>query len=492
MHAAVYDLSAAPGVLHRGRATRAAILQRMRILYAASEVYPFSKTGGLADVAGALPAALTRLGAELLVVSPWYASLKARPYWIGDIPVPFDGRFESAGIGTMEQDGIRYAFIGHPDFSRAEYYGYPDDVRRFSLFTRAIPQAAERLGFKPDLVHVNDWHTAYLPLVLSRGWHLPPGFSGLPSLLTIHNVQYQGESGLDEATWWLRLPRDVRDSWMNRLGQANALQAGLGEASHVNTVSPTYAREIQGEEYGYGLDASFREISSQGRLSGILNGLDTAVWDPATDANLQRRFGPDSIRQGKRAAKEALCSRFGLDPDRPLLAAVSRLADQKGMDVLLESVPGLLEQGWSLFVLGSGDRVLEERFGSLAEQEPQVAARLGFDESLAHLTYAAADVLAIPSRFEPCGLSQMIAMRYGTLPLARATGGLNDTIDHLKTGFLFEHSASWSLLGTAGLARDLYGRAGFAAMQSAAMDQDFSWEASARRYRELYSVILGE
>src|SRR5690554_6157301 len=167
----------------------------MRILFVVSEVYPFSKTGGLADVAGALPAALVRLGHEVLVVSPWYASLKARPYWIGDIFVPFDGRFEAAGIGTLERDGVHYAFIGNPDFSRQELYGYPDDTRRFSLFTRAIPQAAERLGFAPDVIHVNDWHAAYLPLVLDRGWHLPEGFRGIRSLLTIHNVQFQGESG---------------------------------------------------------------------------------------------------------------------------------------------------------------------------------------------------------------------------------------------------------------------------------------------------------
>ncbi len=462
----------------------------MRILFAASEVYPFSKTGGLADVSGALPAALVRLGHEVLVVSPWYAGLNARPFWIGDIQVPFDGRFETAGVGTLEQDGVRYAFIGNPAFSREELYGYPDDTKRFALFTRAVPEAAARLDFQPDLVHANDWHSACLPLLLQMGWHLPDGLRDLPSLLTIHNVQFQGESGLDEATWWLRLPGSARDTWLNRFGRGNALQAGLGHSSHVNTVSPNYAREILTAEFGHGLDDSFREVAQQGRLSGILNGLDTRVWDPMNDGHLPRSFGTDGFRQGKRAAKEALCRRFGLDASRPLMAAVSRMADQKGMDLLVDAADHLVGQGWSLFILGSGDEQLEESVRSIAAAEPHVAAWLGFDESLAHLTYAAADVLAIPSRFEPCGLNQMIAMRYGTLPLARATGGLLDTVDHLRTGFLFEHSSPASLLGGAQLARELYGSSGFEAMQRAALAQDNSWEASARRYSELYSVIV--
>lgn len=463
----------------------------MRILFAASEVYPFSKTGGLADVSGALPAALVRLGHEVLVVSPWYADLNGSPYWIGDIQVPFDGRFETAGVGTYEQDGVRYAFVGNPAFSRSQLYGYPDDTRRFSLFTRAIPQAAERVGFLPDLVHVNDWHAACLPLLLQLGWHLPEGMQDLPSLLTVHNVQFQGEAGLGEAIWWLRLPLAARDSWLNRLGGANALQAGLGHSTHVNTVSPNYAREIVTAEFGHGLDDSFRKVAEQGRFSGILNGLDLAVWNPAGDSHLPRPYSDTDFRRGKRAAKQALCRRFGLDPDRPLLAAVSRLADQKGMDLLIAAADRLVDQGWSLFVLGSGDEQLEDSLRQLAAAGPHVAAWLGFDESLAHLTYAAADVLAIPSRFEPCGLNQMIAMRYGTLPLARATGGLLDTIDHLRTGFLFEHGTDSSLLDAAKLARELYAGPGFETMQRAALAQDFSWEASARRYSELYSVIVG-
>ncbi len=462
----------------------------MRIVFAASEVYPFSKTGGLGDVAGALPGALQQLGHEVLVISPWYAELNARPYWIGDIQVPFDGQFETTGIGTLERDGVRYAFIGNPLFSREQLYGYGDDTRRFALFTRAIAPAAERLAFRPDLFHANDWHTAYLPLVLQHGRHLPDGYSGLPSLLTIHNVQFQGESGLEEATWWLRLPHGVRNSWMNRLGRGNAMQAGLGSATHINTVSPTYAREVMEPDYGHGLEDSFRTVREAGRFSGVLNGLDTTVWNPATDMDLPQAYAEATMQQGKAAAKTELVRRFSLDPDRPLMAAVSRLSDQKGIDVLAAAANDLTGQGWTLFVLGSGDRELEDSLQELAGGNPHVAFHSGFSEALAHLTYAAADVLAIPSRFEPCGLNQMIAMRYGTLPLARSTGGLADTIQHLRTGFLFDHAADWSLLGGAEQAMGLYGTERFSAMQHEAMRQDFSWTDAARRYAQLYSVIL--
>lgn len=464
----------------------------MKVVFASSEVYPFSKTGGLADVAGALPAALSRLGHELLVISPWYRDLNADPHWIGDIAVPFDGRFEPAGIGTLERDGVRFAFIGNPLFSREQLYGYQDDVRRFALFSRALPQAAARLGFQPDLFHLNDWHTALTALVLTDGWHLPAGFSGLKSLLSVHNVQFQGEAELDETIWWLRLPREARDTWLNRLGRANALQGGIGSAALVNTVSPTYAREVQDAAWGHGLHTGFRTLAAAGRFSGVLNGLDTDVWNPAADRALPRPYDAATVTAGKAAARAELTQRYSLPADRPLLTAVSRLSDQKGIDVLLDAVPGLLQLGFSVMVLGSGDPGLELQLEQAAAQESRLAFHRGFNESLAHLIYAAADLLVMPSRFEPCGLNQLIAMRYGTLPLVRATGGLIDTVDHLQTGFLFDHAAAWSLLGSAELAASLYGTERFREMQQAAMAKDFSWDRSARRYSNLYSGILDQ
>lgn len=462
----------------------------MRIIFASSEVFPFSKTGGLADVAGALPAALADLGHDVLVVSPWYAGLRGAPYWIGDVAVPFAGRFEPVGVGTLERDGVRYAFVGNPVFSRDQPYGHADDTRRFALFSRAVPQVAERVGFRPDVLHANDWHTGYLPLVLERGWHLPPGFEHVPSVFTVHNVQYQGESGLEEAAWWLRLPPEIAGSWLNHFGRANAMQAGMGSSRHVTTVSPTYAREIQEPEYGYGLDGSFRTLAQQRRLTGILNGIDTRVWNPAADELLPLPYDTANAAAGKAAAKERFCREYGLDMGRPLLAVVSRLAEQKGIDLLLEAAPGLLEQGFSLFVLGSGDGQLENGVAALAAGHPHAAAFIGYDEDLAHVTYAAADAVCVPSRFEPCGLVQLIGMRYGALPLVRHTGGLADTVSHLHTGFSFEHSSAWSLLGAAQVARDAYGTPVWDDLRRNAMNEDFSWNRSAQRFSGLYSGMV--
>ncbi len=462
----------------------------MRILFATAEVVPYSKSGGLADVAGALPRALVALGHEVLVVSPWYRTLAgpASPLWIGDVQAPYAGASEPVGVGTLERDGVRFVFVGHEDFRRERLYGYEDDVRRFCRFTRAVAPAAARVGFVPDVVHANDWHTGYLPLVLERGYHLPTGFPGRPSVFTVHNVQYQGTSGLDETVWWLRLPGALTHGFMHHFGGANAMQAALGSAARVTTVSPTYALEVQRPEFGYGLDGTFRHVRE--KLVGILNGIDQDTWDPRRDAHLPRPYGPDDPA-GKREAKRALCARFGLDAARPLIGVVSRLADQKGIDLLLAAGDRLAAQGWSLAVLGSGDDALEDALRSLGARHPGVVgSRIGFDDVLAHLIYAGSDALAVPSRFEPCGLSQMIAMRYGTLPIARDTGGLHDTIAHGETGFLFEPPNAEGLVWAAGLAREAYDTDGWARMVQRAMRQDFGWDRSARRYEELYRGVV--
>jgi starch synthase len=461
----------------------------MRILFASSEVFPYSKTGGLADVAGALPRALAQLGLEVLVVTPWYAGLRADPppLWIGDVEVPFDGGFAPVGAGTLEADGVRYAFVGHDDFRRERPYGYDDDVRRFARFTRAVPAVADRVGFRPDLVHANDWHAGYLPLVLRTGWHLPAGWPDLPSVFTIHNLQHQGVSGLDATIHWLRLPSSAKATGMDHFGTANAMQAGLDAADRITTVSPSYAHEIQRPEYGHGLDGTLRHLAH--KLTGILNGLDTTVWDPAADPHLPAGYDADDLA-GKAAATAALRAELGLDEGGPIVGAVSRLADQKGIDVLLEAAPALLARGWRLALLGAGDPELERRARALAEARPGAAGvRIGHAEELAHRIYAGADALAIPSRFEPCGLSQLIAMRYGTLPVARATGGLRDTIRHGETGFLFEHADASGLLWAAEEARRALADGRAAAMRRAAMGQDVSWDRAARTYRTLYREV---
>lgn len=462
----------------------------MRILFVSAEVYPFSKTGGLGDVAGALPEALVKLGHEVLVVSPWYKTLKANPapLWIDDVSVPFDGDFTSCGVGTLSHNGVRYAFVGHDYFQRDSLYGYHDDVKRFCLFSRAVPQVAAREQFLPDVVHANDWHSAYLPMLLSDGWHMPDGFSHLPSVFTIHNVQYQGNSGLDETLYWLRLPGELRDNYMNYFGSANAMQAGAGFAHHITTVSPTYANELQSPEYAYGLDGTFRHLSH--KLSGILNGIDLDIWNPETDPYLSHTYSSASL-ENKQALKDAFCREFHLDPSRPILGLVSRLADQKGIDFFLAAADELLWQDWNLMILGSGEAWMEASVHHLTAQHAgRVASHVGYSEAIAHRVYAASDALIVPSRFEPCGLSQMIAMRYGTLPIARETGGLKDTIKHGETGFLFAYTSAESLLWGTNVARQQFNnREQWTNLMQTAMKQDFSWENSAKQYVDIYKKV---
>lgn len=468
---------------------------RVRIVFASSEVFPFSKTGGLADVAGALPAALAARGHEVLVVTPWYATLRADPppLWIGDVQVPFDGGFEAAGIGTLEADGVRYAFVGHDDFRHETLYGRPNDARRFARFTRAIPPAAARVGFVPDVVHANDWHTGHLPALLAHGWYLPEGFPGAPSVFTIHNLQHQGVSELAATLHRLRLPGRLRDGGIEHFGSANAMKSALRYATRVTTVSPTYAEEIRTPEFGYGLDGVLRDLGD--RLHGILNGLDTRVWDPARDPHLPAPYDADDPA-GKVAARDALVRELGLSGDGPILGTVGRLAEQKGVDLLLRAAPRLVQRGWRLALLGSGDPALEDAALGLAAAHPgRVAVRVGYSEPLAHLIYAGADALGVPSRFEPCGLSQLIAMRYGTLPIARATGGLRDTIRHGETGFLFATASADALLDAAAEARAVLGDDGpggrLRQMRRAAMAGDVGWERSAEAYEALYERIAG-
>lgn len=462
----------------------------MRILFPTAEVAPYSKTGGLGDVAAALPRALARLGHDVLVVTPWYRSVRSEPapYWIGDVQVPFDGGFEPVGVGTLEGNGVRFAFVGHPDFGRDQLYGYPDDVKRFARFARAVPQVAERLGFQPDVVHAHDWHTGYLPLLLERGWHLPEGFPYLPSIFTVHNVQFQGEADMADTLRWLRLGPEVANSYLHHFGAANALQAGVGFATRVTTVSPTYAEELQTAEYGFTLDGTFRSVA--GKMVGILNGIDDQVWNPRTDPHIKQRYDQNDL-SGKAECKADLVHEFGLDPERALLGVVSRFAEQKGIDLLLYAADRLVDMGWNLFLLGTGDPALEAQVQVLSSERPtRVAAVLRYDESLSHRVYAAADALAVPSRFEPCGLTQMIAMRYGSLPVVRATGGLRDTVEHDRTGFLFQHATPEGLLWAAEEALRAFATPRWRDMQRAGMLLDLSWDSSARRYAELYGSVL--
>ena len=467
-------------------------LSGVQLLHATAEAVPFAKTGGLADVLGALPAAQAALGHAVLVVHPWYARLAAEPppLWIGDVDVPFDGGYVSVGVGTLEAGGVRYAFVGHPLFQRDALYGYPDDAHRFALFSRAVPTVAARLGFVPDVVHAHDWHAATIPALLRHAALLPPGFAGLPSVLTVHNAQYQGWADAADVVAWGRLPGKLAGP-LALHGKGNSLHAGLRTADRVTTVSPTYARELLQPAVAYGLEHAFTDLGP--RLVGILNGLDLELFDPATDAALVANFDADDL-DGKTACRAALCRELGLDPERPLLGVVSRLADQKGIDLLVEALPAALAQGWNLALLGAGDPVLEAALtAAFAAHPDRLGGRIGYDEGLARRVYAGADALVVPSRFEPCGLAQLIAMRYGTLPIARATGGLLDTIDDGRTGFLFAAAEASALAAALSRARLVFDdRPRWHGMQSAAMAARFDWARAAHAYDDLYRDLVAE
>jgi starch synthase len=468
----------------------------VQLLHATAEAAPFAKTGGLADVLGALPAAQAAAGHAVLVVHPWYATLRAdpAPFWIGDVDVPFDGSTTAVGVGTLDVPAgdavVRFAFVGHDLFRRDALYGYPDDARRFALFARSVPEVAARLGFAPDVVHVHDWHAALVPALVRHAAHLPPAFGRPPTVVTVHNAQYQGHADAADVVRWARLPGEQAGALALR-GRGNLLHAGLVTADRATTVSPTYARELLDPAVGYGLEGAFAALGA--RLSGVLNGLDDVAFDPAHDPELAAPFAADDLG-GKAACARALAAEFDLEPGRPVLGVVSRFADQKGIDLLFAALPGLLEQGWNLVLLGAGAPDLEATATrALALHPGRVGGRIGYDEGLARRIYAGVDALAVPSRFEPCGLAQMIAMRYATLPVARATGGLADTIDDGRTGFLFEAATAAGLLGALDRARRAYADPpAWDALRTAAARERFGWARAVASYDALYRTLRSE
>ncbi|MPY67351.1 glycogen synthase [Deinococcus sp. SDU3-2] len=443
----------------------------MHVLHVASEVYPYSRSGGLGDVLGALPAEQARLGAEVTVLSPWYAALAGTPQevWRGDMPGVGPAR-----VGELRAGGVRFVFLGLPAFDRPGLY-HPDDVERFCTFGRAARPVLEALDLRPDVLHGHDWQAG---LVVAHA-HL----AGWRTAFTIHNLQYQGRWNLPEARAWTGLPEWAFSSeGIEFHGDLNLMKAGLTFADAVTTVSPTYAQEITTPEYGEGLDGLLVRLTLEGRLSGILNGLDQDRWNPATDPDIVPFRDP----AGKAPNGERLRAEFGLDA-APILGVVSRLADQKGMDLLLMALPELVRE-WNVVLLGGGDPLLTAALTGW-DHHPRVAFVSGMNEPLAHRIYAGADAFAMPSRFEPCGLSQMIALRYGTLPIVRATGGLVDTVPG-DVGFLFGDATPQALTAACAEAcRVLEDRADWEARMTRGMELDFGWESPARHYLELYGGL---
>ncbi len=468
----------------------------MKILLCAAEVVPFAKTGGLADVAGSLPKALAALGHEVRVVLPKYGSLDEKRFSakkIADnIPVPVGEQQEKAAVWqTPFQDGFCAYFIdNHARFGQAPLYGHADDAERFIFYQRAVLAMLAGLDWKPEALHCNDWQSGLLPLYV----HLDR--RPLATIYTLHNLAYQGNFG-PEALKTAGLPPELfTPEKLEFYGDFSFMKAGLLYADIITTVSPTYAQEIQTPEFGERLEGVLS--SRRERLRGIINGIDIEVWDPAHDAHLASAYNATSL-PGKTACKQALQARLGLaQSDAPLIGIVSRLAAQKGFDLLEEVLPHLLKLGVQLAVLGVGEQHYHDLFQRAAKEDPKaVSINLEFNDELAHQIYAGTDMFLMPSRYEPCGLGQMISLRYGSVPIVRSTGGLADTVEESDSaagqgnGFCFKDYSAVALFGAVTRALVAYqNKKAWRELTKRGMKGDFSWQASAKKYVEVYKEAL--
>lgn len=477
----------------------------MKVLFLISEAAPFAKTGGLGDVGGSLPQALNRIRGEVRVMMPLYGTvpheLRQGMRHVADFPVSLSWRRQPCGLWELKHRGVHYYFLDNEYyFGRQGLYGYQDDAERFAFFSRAALASLVYLtGFRPDLLHCHDWHGALVPVLLKEFYRQDPYYYGLKTLVTVHNLKHQGILprhalgdllGLGEGT-----PAARR---LEHRGVINFLKGGLLAADGITTVSPTYAEEIQYAFYGEGLDHILRD--RRDRLWGILNGIDTELYNPARDPYIFANYtGPE----GKGANKGALQREFRLPEEGsiPVLAFVSRLVPQKGLDLIAHILDELLQEPIQLVVLGRGEQRYEEMFRWFAGRYPdRVGVRIDFDEALARQIYAGADMLLMPSLFEPCGLAQLIAMRYGTVPIVRETGGLKDTVIPYNqytgegTGFSFANYNAHELLFTAQRAIRIYReeKETWHRLRNQAFRQDFSWHNSAGQYLQLYDRLLQE
>jgi starch synthase len=466
----------------------------MKILFAAAEAYPLAKVGGLGDVAGSLPKALRALGHDVRVVLPRYGFVQDVKEDLGAFSVRIGGEPHEARLKTSAIGGVPVYLVDHaPFFDRPKVYEYEDDGKRFGLFGKAILDLLPTANWWPDVVHVNDWHSA-LAAAFLKTTHAGDGrYRHIRSVLTIHNLQHQGLFGRDLFEW-LGLPPEAWDpEGVEFYGQLNFLKAGIVYADRVNTVSPTYAKEIQTEEYGERLDGLLR--SRAAKLSGILNGIDVDTWNPAKDPHIAQMYTRTTVEK-KAKDKAALQAEVGLAADAkvPLFGIVGRATGQKGFDILTPALPRVLEAGAQLLLLGTGEKRYEEPLAALARENPAFVAALKYDEGLAHRIYAGADFFLMPSRFEPCGLGQMISLRYGTVPVVRATGGLADTVTDITAnpksgnGFVFAPYTQESLLEAVTRALAFYRqKRGWKSLQQRGMAADRSWTASAKAYADLYA-----
>ena len=476
----------------------------MKLFFAASEVAPFIKTGGLADVAGSLPNALAKLGHDVRVILPLYSAIPAmwrrQMTFLKSFHFPLSWRNAYCGLFSLAYQGLTYYFIDNEYyFQREGLYGQFDDGERFAYFSRAVVEVPIQLGWSPDIIHCNDWQTSLVPVYLLEARHREPLLMHTKSVFTIHNIEYQGQFdrnilgdvlGLDESYF--------REDMLSYYGDVNLVKGAIYAADYITTVSPTYAKELQYAFYAHGLEGVIAD--NYHKFTGILHGIDMEHNNPATDPFLPAPYSA-ADPSGKAACKAALQEKLGLnvDPDVPIIACISRLVAHKGYELVTAAFPKILEHYVQFVVLGTGDWGIESFFRMAAQEYPgRVSANLMYSAELASQLYAGADLLLMPSISEPCGLSQMIAMRYGTLPIVRLTGGLKDSVPSYNPttvtglGFTFGSITPGDLLGAIDRGLETYetDRPNWAALMKRGMTTDFSWDQSAAAYEKVYQKVM--
>lgn len=480
-----------------------------KILFVSSEVAPFAKVGGLADVVGVLPKTLVKQGCDARVVMPLYRKIKQKyadqlsfKRWT---MLKLGWRSMYSGLFTLEQDGVTFYFIDNEYYfgHDAIYQDYSFDIERFCFFQRAVLEAmGDPMEFEPDILHCNDWQAGMIPVLLDAHYR-PHGYhNNVKTVLTIHNLKYQGIHGIERIADLCDLPPQYMSAYgVLKDGVPNFLKAGIVYADAITTVSPTYAQEILTGYYGEGLDGVLRNYSY--KLTGILNGINLDEYDPSTDPHIPANFSADDYQDNKAACKKALQEELGLEVNAgaPLLGMITRLVDQKGIDLLTRVLDEMLYDGMQVIVLGTGDPFYEDALRSMSSHRPnQLSINIKFDNGLAHRIYAGCDIFLMPSLFEPCGLSQMIAMRYGTVPIVRETGGLKDTVFPYNqftgegNGFSFSNINAHELLFTSKYACDVYRhhKDEWDKLVKAGMNGNYSWDLSAAQYLAVYGNLFGK
>ncbi|MBE4908415.1 glycogen synthase GlgA [Bacillus luteolus] len=474
----------------------------MKVLFVVSECVPFIKSGGLADVAGALPKELKNLGTDVRIMLPKYGQIplqfKEKMDKVCEFNVQLSWRSQYCGIEVLTYEGITYYFIDNEYyFNRDRLYGYYDDGERFSFFCHAVLQAIPNIDFMPDIIHCHDWHTGMVNFLLKHEYK-EEDYSSIRTIFTIHNLQFQGVFPKGILGDLLNLSEEYFTSdQLEFFGNVNFMKAAIVSSDLITTVSPTYKDEIQSKYYGEKLDGLLRKYND--KLVGILNGIDDEIYNPKTDDLIAKKYDYTKMKN-KELNKQSLQKQFGLPKrkDIPVVSIISRLTEQKGLDLIIHVIEEMLSKDLQLIILGTGDEKYENIFLTLAHHYPtKLKVVIGFDEKLAHQIYAGSDLFLMPSKFEPCGLGQLIALRYGTIPIVRETGGLNDTVlsynesTGIGNGFSFKNFNAHDMLYTVDRAIDLFqNREVWSKIVGEAMSRDYSWAQSAFKYNQLYAGLL--